>query len=115
MVAGRRKLQVCNGYCLAFEQLAQILNAVRARPDLRRVLRAFLVAETGLAERQIGSLVSIGCAMGVLRSPTGLLTDFGRLVAEHDTFFELAGTLEFCHYTAAGGAHNVVWFDTFNE
>jgi hypothetical protein len=111
----KRKLQVSNGYSLAFEQLAQILNAVNGRPDMKRVPRAFLVEQTGLAERQVGSLVSIGCAIGVLRSTTGVLTEFGGLVAEHDIFFEMAGTLEFCHYAAAGNAHNVIWFDTFNE
>jgi hypothetical protein len=111
----KRKLQVSNGYDLAFEQLAQILNALSGRPDLKRVPRAFLVEQTGLAERQIGSLVSIGCAIGMFRSTTGVLTEFGRLVAEHDIFFEMAGTLEFCHYTAAGDLRNLVWFDTFNE
>ncbi len=111
----RRKLQVSNGYDLAFEQLAQILNALRGRPDLKRVPRAFLVEQTGLAERQIGSLVSIGCAIGVLRPTTGVLTGFGRLVAEHDIFFEMIGTLEFCHYTAASDQRHLVWFDTFNE
>jgi len=111
----KRKLQVCNGYYLVFEQLAQILNAVKGRPDLKRVPRSFLEEQTGLSNRQLEALTSIGCAIGVLQPTTTVLTGFGSLVAQHDIFFEMTGTLEFCHYTAAGDLHNLVWFDTFNE
>jgi hypothetical protein len=111
----KRKLQISNGYYLVFEQLAQILVVLKEHPDLKRVPRTLFMEQTGLAERQVENLVSIGCACGLIRPVTSTLTGFGSLVAEHDGFANQSATLEFLHFCGAGNRQNLVWFDLFNE
>jgi len=111
----KRKLQVCNGYLLEFDQLARVLNFLAEKQPTKKILRSELIENTGLAERQIESLVSIGCAMGLILSGKQILSPVGRIVARHDVFIEMQGSLEWCHYTGAGTYKNLIWFDIFNN
>jgi len=111
----KRKLQISNGYYLVFEQLAQLLVVLKERPHLKRVPRRLFMDQTGLAERQVENLVSIACAVGLIRPVTSTLTAFGALVVEHDGFADQIATLEFLHFCGAGNDRNLVWFDLFNE
>ena len=111
----KRKLQVCNGYTLQFDQLSRVLSAIWDRRDSRRITRNALVDITGLPDRQIASIVSIGSAIGLIKSIVQAPTRFGALVATHDIFFERTGTLEWCHYRGAGSPRNLVWYDVFNR
>ena len=71
--------------------------------------------DTGLADRQVESLVSMGSAMGLIKPGLQVLTPAGLLIAEHDIFFEKKGSLEWCHYVGAGSYRNLIWFEVFNH
>jgi len=109
-----RKFQVCNGYLLEFEQLARVLSFLAENSELKKVSRDALVEGTGLANRQIESLVSVGAAMGLIRPGNQVLTPAGRVVAKHDVFIEARGTLEWCHYIGSGSHRNLIWYEIFN-
>lgn len=111
----RRKFQVSNGYLLEFDQLARVLHFLLEHQDAKKISRKVLREDTGLADRQIESLVSMGSAMGLIKSGVQVLTSAGLLIAEHDIFFESKGTLQWCHYVGAGSYHNLIWFDIFNR
>ena len=63
----RRKFQVSNGYLLEFDQLARILHFLLEHRDAKKINRKVLREDTGLADRQVESLVSMGAAMGLIR------------------------------------------------
>lgn len=111
----KAKFQVCNGYLLDFEQLARVLGFLAEHPEVKKVTRDMLVEGTGLANRQIESLVSVAAAMGLVRPGNQVLTPFGALVAEHDLFLEARGTLEWCHFLGAGTPRNLIWHMIFNH
>jgi hypothetical protein len=113
-VTNKRKFQVCNGYLLEFEQLARVLSFLAENIGIKKVSRDALVEGTGLANRQIESLVSVGAAMGLIRPGNQVLTPEGRVVAKHDVFVEARGTLEWCHYMGAGSSRNLIWYEIFN-
>jgi len=111
----KRKLQLCNGYTLQFDQLARVISAIGDNRNAPRISRRFLEEATGLPDRHIESLVSMGSAMGLIRPGVQLPTVVGALIARHDMFFENKGSLEWCHYKGAGSYRNLVWFDVFNR
>lgn len=111
----QRKLQIGNGYLLEFEQLARILDYLLERRSAKRINRKELQKETGLSNRQIEGLVSMGSAIGLIKPRLQVLTPIGCLIAKHDLFFEKQGTLEWCHYIGAGSYRNLIWFETFNR
>jgi len=110
----RRKFQVSNGYLLEFDQLARILHLLLEHQDAKRISRRALEEDTGLAGRQVEGLISMGAAMGLITPGRQVLTPVGLLIAEHDIFIEKRGSLEWCHYVAAGSFRNLVWFEIFN-
>lgn len=111
----QRKLQLSNGYLLEFDQLARILNFLLERRGTKKISRKVLMEDTGLAERQVESLVSMGTAMGLIKPGIQVLTPSGLLIAEHDIFLEKKGSLEWCHYVGAGSYRNLIWFEIFNH
>ena len=110
----RRKFQVSNGYLLEFDQLARILHFLLEHIDAKKISRKVLLEDTGMADRQVESLVSMGAAMGLITPGRQVLTPVGLLIAEQDIFIEKRGSLEWCHYVAAGSFRNLVWFEIFN-
>jgi hypothetical protein len=111
----RRKFQVSNGYLLEFDQLARVLHFLLEHRGAKKINRKVLQEDTGLADRQVESLVSMGSAMGLIKPGVQLLTPAGLLIAEHDIFLEGLGTLEWCHYKGAGSYQNLIWFEVFNH
>lgn len=111
----RRKFQVSNGYLLEFDQLARVLHFLLERREVKKISRKVLQEDSGLAERQIENLVSMGSAMGLIKPSSQVLTPVGLLIAEHDIFIEKKGALEWCHYIGAGSYRNLVWFEIFNR
>jgi DNA repair protein RadC len=111
----RRKFQVSNGYLLEFDQLARVLHFLLEHREAKKITSKLLQEDTGLADRQIENLVSMGSAMGLIKSGNQILTPIGLLVASHDIFIEKKGTLEWCHYAAAGSYRNTIWFEVFNH
>jgi len=111
----RRKFQVSNGYLLEFNQLARILHFLLEHRNVKKINRKDLEEDTGLAERQVETLVSMGAAMGLIKSGRQVLTPAGLLIAKHDIFIEKRSTLEWCHYTGAGSYRNLIWFEIFNR
>ncbi|WP_419656004.1 hypothetical protein Dvar_51120 [Desulfosarcina variabilis str. Montpellier] len=111
----RRKLQVSNSYLLEFDQLARVLNFLLEQKESKRIKRKLLKEETGLADRQVEGLVSMGTAMGLIKPNVQILTPTGLIIATHDIFIESSATLEWCHYKAAGSYQNLIWFDVFNH
>lgn len=111
----RRKLQVSNSYLLEFDQLARVLNFLLEQKESKRIKRKLLKENTGLAERQIEGLVSMGTAMGLIKPNVQILTPIGVIIATHDLFMESPATLEWCHYKAATSYQNLIWFDVFNH
>jgi hypothetical protein len=110
-----RKFQVSNGYLLEFDQLARILHFLLEHRDAKKISRKVLEEDTGLADRQVESLVSMGTAMGLIVPRVQILTPVGLLVAEHDIFIESTASLEWCHYVGAGSFRNLIWFEVFNR
>lgn len=110
----KRKFQVSNGYLLDFDQLARVLNFLRDNPSAKKIKRKDLRESTGLSDRQLESLVSIGSAMGLIQPRNQILSPFGELIAENDIFIEAKGTLEWCHYAGAGSYRNLFWYEVFN-
>lgn len=111
----RRKLQVSNSYLLKFDQLARVLNFLLEQKESKRIKRKVLKENTGLADRQVEGLVSMGTAMGLIKPNVQILTPIGLIIATHDIFLEDPATLEWCHYKAAGSYHNLIWFEAFNH
>lgn len=111
----RRKFQVSNGYFLEFDQFARILNSLLEHQRAKKINRKFLQEETGLADRQVESLVSMGAAMGLIKPGNQVLTPAGLLIAKNDIFVEKPGSLEWLHYVGAGSYRNLFWFEVFND
>jgi hypothetical protein len=111
----RLKFQVSNGYLLEFDQLARILHFLLENRQAKKINRKLLQEDTGLADRQVESLISIGAAMGLIKPGNQVLTPTGLLFAEHDIFIEKTGSLEWCHYVGAGSFRNLIWFEIFNH
>lgn len=111
----QRKFQVSNGYLLEFDQLARVLHFLLEHRDAKKINRKVLQESTGLADRQVESLVSMGSAMGLIKPGLQVLTPAGLLIAEHDIFLEKKGALEWCHYVGAGSYRNLIWFEIFNR
>jgi len=115
MVQLKRKLQLSNGYLLEFDQLSRILHFLTTPPTQKKIYRKEIQENTGLADRQIESIVSMGCALGLINRGTQTLTQAGELIATHDIFLERMGTLQWCHYQGAGQYRNLVWYEIFNS
>lgn len=115
MMVLNRKLQISNGYLFASDQLSRVLHYLSAHPTQKRIYRKDIQENTGLAERQIESVISIGCALGMIKRGTQTLTSIGELIAKHDIFLERNGTLQWCHYQGAGNQRNLVWYKIFNH
>ena len=115
MTKADRKFQVSNGYLLACDQLARALHFMLDHLSDKKISREQLSQATGLSRRQVESLVSIGAAMGLVRSGQQTLTPVGALVAKHDIFLESKGTLEWCHYVGASSRKNLIWYEVFNS
>ncbi|TET34863.1 MAG: DUF4007 family protein [Planctomycetota bacterium] len=111
----RRKFQVSSGYLLEFDQLARILHFLLEHRDAKKISRKALQEDTGLADRQVAALVSMGTAIGLIRPAVQILTPVGLLLVEHDMFMEKKGSLEWCHYAGAGDSRNLIWFEIFNH
>jgi len=111
----KRKFQVSNGYLLDFDQLARVLNLLKENPSGKKVKRKDLQNGTGLSDRQLESLVSIGTAMCLIQPRKQILSPGGELIAKHDIFIEAKGTLEWCHYTGSGTYRNLIWYEVFNS
>jgi hypothetical protein len=111
----KRKFKVSSGYLLEFDQLARVLYFLYESKAATNISREELLVNTGLSNRQIESLVSIGRAIGLIKLHRQALTPIGQLIAEHDIFFDNRGTLEWCHYIGAGSFRNLIWFEIFNH
>lgn len=111
----KRKFQVSNSYMLEFDKLAHILNIMLDNREAKKISRQELQEESGLAARQVESLISMGTAMSLIKPGSQVLTEVGLLVAEHDIFFEAQGSLEWCHYAGAASYKNLIWFEVFNH
>jgi hypothetical protein len=111
----RRKFQVSNGYLLEFDHLARILHFLLEHQDAKKINRKALQEDTGLADSQVKSLVSMGSAIGIITPGRQVLTPVGLLIAQQDIFIEKRGSLEWCHYIGAGSFRNLIWFEIFNH
>jgi len=110
----KRKFQVCNGYLLEFDQLARLLNVLVEQSAAKKLDRGFLTEATGLTDRHVETLVSMGSAMGLIRPGVQILSPAGAVLAKHDIFLESKAGLEWCHYFAASRPRNLVWYEVFN-
>jgi hypothetical protein len=111
----KRKFQVSNGYLLEFDQLARVLNYLKENPSAKKVKRKELQENTGLSDRQLESLISIGSAMGLIQPRKQTLSPIGKVISENDIFIEAKGTLEWCHYVGSGSYRNLIWYEVFNN
>lgn len=109
-----RKLQLSNGYLLEFGQLSRVLHFLAEHAAEKRIYRKAIQENTGLAERQIESVVSIGCALGIIKPTAQTLTPIGALIAANDILLEKIGTIQWCHYKGAGNPRNLIWYEIFN-
>jgi len=110
----KRKLQISNGHYLRLDQLARLLHFLNSQRADSSLTMADLETETGLPIRQVRNRISMARALRICEEKTLYLTSFGALTAEHDSFIEAKGTLEYMHYTAAGDLRNLIWYEVFN-
>jgi hypothetical protein len=110
-----RKLQLSNGYPLEFGQLSRVLHFLKEHAAEKRIYRKAILENTGLSDRQIESVVSIGCALGIIKPTVQTLTPIGALIAANDILLEKIGTLQWCHFKGAGNPRNLVWYEIFNS
>ena len=115
MARADRRFDVSYGYLLECDQLARALHSMLEHVSAKRISQQHLLEDTGLSNRQVKSLVSIGAATGLVRPGRLTLTPIGVLVARHDIFLETKGTLEWCHYVAASSYRNLLWYEIFNS
>ena len=109
----KRKLQVSNGHYLEFDQLSRLIHTIYDS-NLTKIKNEYLSDQTGMPYRQVRNRISIGRALGIFERNRIKLSDFGKLLSEHDIFFEKTGSLEYCHYLAASNHGNLIWFEIFN-
>lgn len=102
------KLQLGNGYPLNFTYLACVLQAI-CQDSRSRIPLDDLSATVGLTERHVKQVCSIARALGLLSQITYKPTSLGRLIHQHDAFFDDPGTLWFLHYVISSDSHNLVW------
>ena len=107
-------LEFTRGFYVHFDQISRILSLVACHPDRGRFYRAELAEATGLSEIQAGIQAKLAAAMGLLVPITYRLTDFGRLVYDHDLFFEDTGTLWMCHYALSAEPRRLLWNHVVN-
>jgi len=105
----KRKFQISNGYLLEFDQLARVLNFLSAcdaqagmteNRSIKRVYRKELEENTGLSNRQLESVVSMGSALGLIQPRRQILTPAGSVIVKHDIFIEANGFLDVASTTA---------------
>jgi hypothetical protein len=109
------QLEFTRGFYLHFEQISRILSFVARHPDRGRFYREELATATGLSEVQAGVQAKSAAAMELLIPVTYRLTGFGRLVEEHDLFFEDIGTLWVCHYALCAEPARLLWSHITNN
>ena len=114
MNSNKRKFQVSNGYLFEFDQFARLLTYLLEHRSSPKIKRLELEDSTGLSNRQLESLVSIGSAVGLIVPGKQILTAVGGVIAKHDIFLDTKGSLEWCHYKGAGSFRNLIWFEIFN-
>ena len=107
-------LEFTRGFYVHFDQVSRILSLVTQSPARGRFYRAELAEATGLSEVQAGVQAKIAAAMGLLVPISYHLTDFGRLVSDHDLFFEDIGTLWVCHYALSADPRRLLWNHVIN-
>ena len=107
-------LEFTRGFYVHFDQISRILSLVATNPNRGRFYRVELAEATGLSEIQAGVQAKIAAAMGLLVSVSYRLTDFGRLVNDHDLFFEDIGTLWVCHYALSAAPKRLLWNHVVN-
>jgi hypothetical protein len=107
-------LEFTRGFYVHFDQITRILSFVARNPDRSRFYRAQLAEATGLSEIQAGIQAKFATAMGLLTPVSYRLTDFGRLVNNHDLFFEDIGTLWVCHYALSAEPTRLLWNHVVN-
>lgn len=110
----KRKFQLSNGYLLEFDQLARVMSVMAEQPEAKIITKATLCQKTGLMDRHVETLVSMGTAMGLIKPIAQVLSPVGKLTVANDVFIESKATLEWCHYIGAGSYRNLVWFELFN-
>lgn len=102
------KLQLTKGYAVDFDKLARLLGMLCAGTRGRIPMTDVAVA-LGLANAHAEHLCSIAQALGLVARITYKPTALGRLVREHDPFFDDVGTLWFLHYTIASDPRVLIW------
>jgi hypothetical protein len=102
------KLQLSNKYLLEFDRLAQLLNAA-CRDGRERIPRADLADAVGLADRHVKQLCGFAQAFGLLKNITLRPTALGRLIYQHDPFFDDLGTLWYLHYIISSDPRHLIW------
>lgn len=111
----RRKFQVSRSHLLEFDHFSRVLSYLYDKREATKISRQLLIENSGLPDGQVASLISIGAAMGLIQVGNQILTPMGLIITEHDIFLEKHGTLEWCHYKAAGSYQNLIWFEVFNH
>jgi len=107
-------LEFTRGFYAHFDQISRILSLVAGNPDRGRFYRAELAEATGLSKSQAGIQAKLATAMSLLVPISYRLTEFGRLVNDHDLFFADTGTLWVCHYALSAEPTRLLWNRVLN-
>jgi hypothetical protein len=108
------KLQVGNGYYIEFDLLARLLDAI-CRDERSRIPMEELAHMTGASDRQAKHLATLANVLGLTDQIIYKPTSLGRLVKEHDPFFDDIGTLWFLHYVVGSDPRAIIWNRIINN
>jgi hypothetical protein len=109
------KLQLTNGYHVHFDQISRILQYLLTTGSRKKIPRKEIVANLGLADRQVENLISISVGFSLMKPRTSVLTALGRIIAEKDVYFESIETLWIVHYIISSNPEWVVWHRVINQ
>ena len=109
------KLQVTNGYYLHFSEVSRILKYAYEQIPRKIIPRPEFINALGMTLKQFENLSSICVGLGLTKPRSFTLTPFGKIVADHDIFFDNVATLWILHYVISSEPRWIVWNRLINK
>jgi len=109
------KLQLTNGYYLHFDQISRILQYALEEAYRKFIPRNEFISALGMTLKQFENLSSICVGLGLTKPRSFTLTPFGKILADHDIFFDNVATLWILHYVISSEPRWIVWNRLINK
>lgn len=103
------KLELTRGFYLYADKLSRVLTYLARERRPEGSVYEQLAKATGMSAPRVEALAQYGVNMELLVPRSLHVTSLGRLVLQHDPFFDRPGTLWLLHYLFASNPLLVVW------